>query len=182
MRFLLILLLAGVAQADCPPPPNHDAELSALIEAAQSARSEAAARSFGARMWALWADAPDELAQSMLDRGQALLARGDFAAAGAAFQELVEYCPDYAEGYNQRGFARYLSRDFTGALADLDLALVRSPRHVAALAGRALTLMELGRLTEARVQLHAALALNPWLSERHLLADGGRLAAPGEDI
>jgi tetratricopeptide (TPR) repeat protein len=93
----------------------------------------------------------------------------DFAAAEAAFDALVDYCPDYAEGYNQRAFVNFLRQDYEAALPDLERALDRSPRHVGALSGLALTLIALQRPGEAAVALRRALDLNPWLSERHLL-------------
>ena len=75
-----------------------------------------------------------------------------------------------------------LSGDFEEAVISLDRALTLNPDHVAARAGMALSLMQLGRLDEARVELMAALKLNPWLSERALVAPGGALAAAGKDI
>jgi len=81
----------------------------------------------------------------------------------------VDYCPAYAEGYNQRAFVNFLRQNFAPALEDLDRALALSPRHIAALSGKALTLMGLGRDAEAQDVLRSALELNPWLNERHLL-------------
>ena len=67
-------------------------------------------------------------------------------------------------------------------MLDLDRALVLQPRHVAAQSGRGLTLMNLGRSAEAREQMLAAVANNPWLSEKALLAKGAPLGLKGEDI
>jgi Flp pilus assembly protein TadD len=67
-------------------------------------------------------------------------------------------------------------------LTDLDRAIELSPNHVAALSGRALSLLGLKRLDEARDALNTALELNPWLSERALLEPGGLLDPPGKDI
>jgi hypothetical protein len=53
---------------------------------------------------------------------------------------------------------------------------------VAAQSGRGLTLMNIGRIAEARTQMLAAVANNPWLSEKALLADGAPLGQIGEDI
>ncbi len=106
----------------------------------------------------------------------------DLLGALGELDKLVAYCPDYAEGYNQRAFVNFLRQDFGAALIDLDKALDLSPNHIAAMSGRALTLLGLKRLDEARTALTAALQLNPWLSERALLAPGGALEPPGEDI
>ncbi len=95
----------------------------------------------------------------------------------AAFDTLIEYCPQYAEGYNQRAFANFLQQDYALALEDLELALARNPNHIAAMSGKALTLMELGRHEAGQAVLREALKLNPWLAERHRLTE-----MPGEDI
>ena len=129
------------------------------------------------RLWELWATAPDEAAQALLDRGMTARASYDFLSALEAFDRLVEYCPDYAEGYNQRAFVNFLREDFAAALVDLDEALARRPSHVAALSGKALTLMGLGRHDEAQVFLRLAYELNPWIPERGLLQD-----PPGKDL
>lgn len=166
------LALAAPAAGACPPAPDHSRALDALIAATQAAPNESAARPHAEAMWRYWADAPDEAAQALLDRGMAARRVGDMLGAVDAFDRLVAYCPDYAEGYNQRAFVRFLEQDHAAALPDLEAALARNPRHVAALSGKALTLMGLGRPAEAQSALRAALALNPWLSERHLLDPG----------
>ena len=178
----LSLLTAAPIRAGCPEAPDHSAEFKELVAAVQKAPNEAAARIFTNRMWELWADAPDEIAQAMLDRGMARRGGYDFLGALNDLDKLVDYCPDYAEGYNQRAFVNFIQRDYPRTLVDLDRALALSPSHIAARSGRALTLLGLGRINEARTDLQAALTLNPWLSERHLLAPGGPLAPEGEDI
>lgn len=166
---ILLTILAGTAHAACPAPPDIQAAQSALLAEAQAARTEMAGRAVSQKLWALWATAPDEAAQSLLDKGMSARASFDFQTAIESFDRLVEYCPDYAEGYNQRAFVNFLREDFATALIDLDLALERSPAHVAALSGKALTLMGLGRGDEAQVVLREAIKLNPWIPERGLL-------------
>ncbi len=168
---LSLVLVAGPAFADCPPVQDTSDQLSALIARAQTAETEAVGQAAGQEMWQIWAKAPDAVAQEMLDRGMAARASFDYLGALQAFDDLVAYCPDYAEGYNQRAFVNYLRQNYEPALADLNRALERSPRHVAALAGKGLTLLGLGREDEAQDALKAAVALNPWLSERHLIKE-----------
>ncbi len=133
-------------------------------------------------MWEVWLRAPDEAAQAVLDRGMRRRDVYDFAGAYQEFTRLIEYCPTYAEGFNQRAYISFLRQDYAAALVDLDRALALSPKHVAAQSGRALTLMNLNEIAKARSQLGEALQNNPWLSERHLLQTGGPLAPKGEDI
>ena len=137
----------------------------------REAANEQDARLLTNELWALWATAPDEPAQELLDRGMQARASFDFLSALETFDRLVDYCPDYAEGYNQRAFVNFLRQDYEVALTDLDRALERRPNHVAALSGKALTLMGLGRHDEAQVVLREAIELNPWLPERGLLRE-----------
>lgn len=155
----------------CPEPPDHSGQLDQLISNVQAAPSETAAQLISNEMWDLWADAPDEKAQLILDDGLVRRANYDFDGAMRAFEQLIAYCPNYAEGYNQRAFLLFIRQDYAAALTDLDRTIALSPAHIAAIAGRALTLIGLERNVEAQTELRRALALNPWLKERRFLTD-----------
>lgn len=179
MKALLIpsLLAAGAAYAECPPAPDVEADVARILAEVRAAPDERSARILSNRLWELWAKAPDDAAQALLDRGMSARASFDFLTALEAFDRLVDYCPDYAEGYNQRAFVNFLREDYAAALVDLDEALARRPTHVAALSGKALTLMGLGRHDEAQAVLRLAYELNPWIPERGLLVE-----VPGKDL
>ena len=177
-----LILAAGPVFAECPPPADISPEIDILIDAANAAQNDTAGRAVSDQMWLLWLRAPDAAAQEVLDRGMRARSSFDFLAASEAFTTLIDYCPSYAEGYNQRAFISYLREDYAAALEDLDRTLALSSDHVGAQSGRALTLLNLGRLSEARLQLLEALENNPWLSERFLLSEGGPLALVGKDI
>lgn len=140
-----------------------------LIIATQNAEDELSARLIVNDMWALWADAPDTHAQGLLDEGMSRREAYDFEGALAALDALVNYCPNYAEGYNQRAFVNFLRQEYGAALPDLERAVALSPKHVAALTGQAMTLIALERNAEAALVLRRALEMNPWLVERSLL-------------
>ncbi|MCY4151109.1 MAG: tetratricopeptide repeat protein [Aestuariivita sp.] len=178
---LLYLLLHGAAHA-CPAVPDHQVALDRLLSEVEAAETESAARTISGKMWELWTDAPDEIAQALLDRGMAFRNGRNYIEALDAFNRLVAYCPDYAEGYNQRAFVKYLTRNYREALPDLNRALAITPKHIGAMSGKALSLMALGRRDEARSVLREAVDLNPWLAERRLLERGGALEPEGEDI
>jgi tetratricopeptide (TPR) repeat protein len=173
MKLLLSLwLVAAPAYAvACPPVADQSERLSEIIVALQAASGQGEAQELNQELWAIWTDAPDALAQAMLDEGMSRRAIYDFLGAREVFGRLVEYCPDYAEGYNQRAFASYLAGDFEAALSDLDRALAILPNHVAALSGKALTLIGLERFDDAQQVLREAVTLNPWLQERSLLVE-----------
>lgn len=165
-------LVASPAVADvCPPVQDHSARQGALIAELQTAPGEAQARVLTEELWELWTDAPDAQAQALLDEGMRKRSGYDFLGSRDALDQLVEYCPDYAEGYNQRAFTSFLRQDFAAALYDLEQALAINPRHIAALSGKGLTLMGLGRMDEAQEALRDAVDLNPWLQERALLTE-----------
>ncbi|MDU8927242.1 tetratricopeptide repeat protein [Alisedimentitalea sp. MJ-SS2] len=167
---LLTLFLAGPVWAEtCPEGPDHTVAMARLIEEIREAPNEASAREIMGHMWMLWSHAPDEVAQTILDAGMERRVAYDLLGAVKEFDRLVAYCPDYAEGWNQRAFAHFLRQDFAAALPDLDRALALSPTHLGALSGRALTLMALGREDEAQADLRVAVGLNPWLPERGML-------------
>jgi tetratricopeptide (TPR) repeat protein len=175
---LLALVLPALAAAeDCPAPPDHSAARARLVEATRAAPDAAEARRLMDQLWRIWTAAPDARAQALLDHGMARREAYDFDAALAAFDDLVAYCPAYAEGWNQRAFIHFLKTDYALALEDLEAALVLAPDHIAALAGQALTLMNLGRTEAGQSVLRQALALNPWLPERGMLIE-----PPGEDL
>ena len=177
-----LLFLSGPVLAECPAARDITADMDVLISEIRAAPDDRAARDVSGNMWELWLTAPDAAAQAELDNVMRRRANYDFQGALVNYDKLVDYCPSYAEGYNQRAFIYFLTGYYEKALVDLDAALALSPRHVGALSGRALTLMNLGRTDDARTQLIAALDVNPWLSERFLMMDGGPLAPKGEDL
>ncbi|OWU82873.1 hypothetical protein ATO6_21415 [Oceanicola sp. 22II-s10i] len=169
---ILALVVSTGAQAEsCPPPPDHGAAIAALLAQVREAGTEMEARVLTNELWGLWADAPDERAQAVLDSGMRKRESFDLRGAIEEFDRLIAYCPDYAEGYNQRAFALFIAQDYGRALADLDRAIALQPQHVAAMAGRALTLMGLERSDEAQAELRAVLKIHPWLPERRMLVE-----------
>ncbi len=183
MRSLIILaLMAAPAFGECPDPVDTRGELLNLVAKANDAPDVNAGRRVSGEMWEVWLRAPDEAAQAVLDNGLMRRDSYDFLGAFAEFDRLVDYCPTYAEGFNQRAYIHFLREEYDEALVDLDKALALQPLHVAAQSGRALTLMGLGRFEEARAQLLIAVDNNPWLSEAALLAEGAPLGPKDKDI
>lgn len=177
MKPLVFLLLSATPALACPAPPDHSDRMAEILTELKLSRGALEARQLSNALWQLWLEAPDARAQALLDDGMRKRSQFDLLGARDVLDELVAYCPDYAEGYNQRAFANYLRQDFAAALVDLDRALELQPAHIGALSGKGLTLMGLGRHAESQEVLREAVRLNPWLEERNLLVD-----PPGRDI
>jgi tetratricopeptide (TPR) repeat protein len=155
----------------CPTVPDTISERGALHAGLLEAPNTAVAQLLQAQLWEEWFKAPDVRAKDLLTRG--LVERESFAwaEAEATFTQLIEYCPEYSEGWNQRAFIRYLRQDYANALPDLEIALSITPDHIGALSGKGLTLLRMGRAQLAQETIRIAVSLNPWLSERALLVD-----------
>lgn len=167
---LSLTLFAAPLWADgCPTAPDHSAELDPLYDALRLAPDEPAARLITNQMWGYLDNAPDPSSQAMLNEAMQARSEFNFVLAIDRLNALVSYCPFYAEGYNQRAFVNFLRRDFAAALPDLDRTLELNPRHIGALSGKAVTLLQMGSERDGQIALRAALAVNPWLPERAFL-------------
>lgn len=120
-------------------------------------------------IWREWVMAPDDWAQDLLDTAMRKIRQSDFTKAEELLDELIAYCPDYAEGWNQRAYARFLQKKFDAALDDIRETLAREPAHFAALSGRIRILFSQGRTKLAQIALGEALEINPWLREKRML-------------
>ena len=108
-----------------------------------------------------WSKSGSPAFDLLLSRGQAAMEAGDFEAAIDHLTALTDQAPDFAEGWNARATAYYLSGRFGPSLADIEHVLTLEPRHFGALAGLGLILQEIGRKDEALKAFRASLAIHP---------------------
>jgi tetratricopeptide (TPR) repeat protein len=157
-----------------------------LFEQLKNAKTETEGRALENAIWEMWmAEAPTpEIARTVkaaMDAREAY----DYDRALMLIDSVVATAPAYAEGWNQRAFIRFLKEDLDGALDDLDRALELEPRHFGALAGKAIILMQQGRMELGQKALREAVEIHPWLKERPMLVpapDGPSPQPKGRDI
>ena len=164
---------AETLEAGCPENIAIEADLDRAYVRLKFSKFASDAEVITGQLWALWTQAPDHQSQMLLSSGLLNIKRGNLKLAEQVLSELIAYCPNYAEGYNQRAFARYLDLNFEKALFDLQDALDLRPRHLGALSGKALTHIALGQEVQAQIVLRKALALNPFMPEREMIKDLG---------
>lgn len=163
---MLALLFAMPAMAD---DTARAEERAALLQALKSAPDETVAFAAADAIWELWLTAPDEKAQAMLDAALERRGNYDFAGAIEHLDDLIDYAPDYAEGWNQRATMLFLQEKYGRSLDDIIETLEREPAHFGALAGRAVILMRQGRTALGQKALREAIAIHPYLRERSML-------------
>ncbi len=141
--------------------------LDALFAALAKAGGDDAAREIVPEIWRAWTlSGRAEIDTLMMQAGVAMAQR-HIGLAGTLLDEVVQLAPDFAEGWNQRATLRWMVGDHPGSQADIDKVLALEPRHFGALAGRAMMLIEADRFKEALAVYRQALAVNPFLAERH---------------
>lgn len=145
------------AQGSCDPTVNHYRAGSDLYAGGSYA---AAFESFGCFLSLYPADAyPQQTAEVLNMRGNALREQGDLAGALEQYSEAITVQPDYAIAYNNRGWAHFLLGGDEPALADYTLAISYDPDLAYAYNNRGLLYQFRGDLRLAAGDFERALAL-----------------------
>jgi len=109
-------------------------------------------------------------------RAEELTAQQSFERAFAAtdidekvrgYTEVIQLKPDFAEAYNNRGFARQRKADLDGALRDYDEAIRLKPDYATAYYNRANTRRDKGDLDGALRDYDEAIRLKPDSADAH---------------
>jgi tetratricopeptide (TPR) repeat protein len=115
-------------------------------------------------LWAIWfrsGKAPE--ANQLVCRGAEALNTRNFTRAIELFSQAIHTDPDFAEAYNQRAIAYYLSEDYQLSIADCRRAIRRMPCHFGAWAGMGHCHAHLEQISSALECYETALAINPHL-------------------
>lgn len=141
-----------------------------LFEQLAKAQTRQAGREAEAEIWHYWFNqAPSKEIKTDLEYGRKRREAYDYVAAEISFDKVVAAAPNFAEGYNQRAFVRFLRENFSGALQDLEKALELEPRHFGAMSGMFHVLRLMNRNKVAFKILQNAVKIHPWIKERSAL-------------
>lgn len=143
-----------------------------LFEQLAKAQTQQQGREVEAEIWHYWFNkAPTKQIKETLEFGKKRREAYDYEAAESAFNKVVTAAPNFAEGYNQRAFARFLRENFSGSLQDLEKALEIEPRHFGAMSGMFHLLRLMNRNKAAYKVLQDAVKIHPWIKERGALPE-----------
>jgi len=157
-------------RAQVAPPELPTAEREWLFEVLRTAPSEGAGYAIEDQIWRFWMrQAPDRDSAELMNRIMERRQTYDFAGAMEYVNELVALAPQWSEAWNQRATVLFFQEKYDESLDAVERVLELEPKHFGALAGKAVILMQQGRVELGQKALRAALALHPWLKERHML-------------
>jgi len=134
-------------------------------------------------LWRVWSRSGDPDADKVFVQGVEEMQRGDLGEAVGTFTEIIKRKPDFAEAWNKRATAYYLTGEFEKSLADCDEVMKRNPVHFGALSGYGLIYLQLGKPEDALLYFERALDVNPNLAgiEQAVQAIKQLLAQQGKD-
>jgi tetratricopeptide (TPR) repeat protein len=112
-------------------------------------------------LWVLWGRSGDKAIDALMAKGVDQMERGQLKQAIATFSEVIRRKPGFAEGWNKRATALFLSGDLKRSLADCDEVLKRNPYHFGALAGYGQIYFQLEQYSKAIEYWKRALRVNP---------------------
>ena len=102
-----------------------------------------------------------DVARIQLARGDELLRKGEYQQAIVQYDKAIEVKPDFAEAYNNRGYAKYAKYDGSDALADMNRAIELRPDFPHAYNTRGCVHMARGETELAIADFDRAIELQP---------------------
>ena len=168
-------LATGHAVAQGAPPPAAPGEDAArraqqvddLFARLKATKAQEDGDEIVAQIWKLWQQSGSPELDAAMQQAILIMGQGLPALAMSVLDDIVARAPDWAEGWNKRATVLYLMGEYDRSLADIDRVLALEPRHFGALAGIGLIRIEKGETREALAAFRRALAVNPFLRERH---------------
>lgn len=142
------------------PALGQTAELDALFDRLAEADEEETGQIQG-QIAAQWARSGSAAMDLLLRRGEDAMEAGEHDLAIQHFSALIDHAPEFAEGYNGRATAFYMSGQIGPSLADIERTLALNPRHFGAMSGLAVILDELDRPSEALEVYREILSIAP---------------------
>jgi tetratricopeptide (TPR) repeat protein len=171
IRALLVAVLLGAPLPAVAATYADPAALDALFSQLKAAPDAEAAARISSQIWLIWFAPTVPALADQMHKSAAAMAGGDVKTAKSVLDQVVATYPDYAEGWNQRATLEYELGDLSGSLADIAQTLALEPRHFGALSGRVLIYLQQGHHADALKDMIAALAIDPYLSEKQLFPE-----------
>ena len=163
-RLLAILCAGYVTFVGVAHAQGHEDDAQELLEILREAPVEEAARLTG-EILERWSHSGSAALDYLLSRGRDALDAEDYEAAIEHLTALTDHAPEFAEGWNARGTAFFLTERFGLAAADLERALALNPNHFGALSGLGVIYERIDQPKAALRAFEAALKIHPHMED-----------------
>ncbi len=141
---------------------QSDGRLDELFAILQSSEDATVQQKAILTIWEIWFESDREDIDELMAKGGEALQSGQLERAEQIFTQVIEFSPEFSEGWNRRATVRYYRRDYTGSLDDIKRTLTLEPRHFGAIWGRGMILALQRKLTGAIRAFEQLLEINPY--------------------
>ena len=145
------------------------AELDKLYFDLKNAEKRVIAKKYEIKIWNYWlTDGSSQTSNQEMEIGIKLIEDGKLNDALNLFIELSKIEPNWAEPINKIATIRYLQKDFSGSIRDINLTLKLEPRHFGAITGLIHINIALGNYEDALKNIDYVLKIHPFLNIKDL--------------
>jgi tetratricopeptide (TPR) repeat protein len=137
------------------------ATLDKLFERLAAAKTPEEAKGIANLIQRRWARSGSDTADLLMTRAQTAMKDKQLELAIELLDRIISLEPNWAEGWNQRANALFLSGDPIRSMLDIGEALKREPRHYGAMLGLGTILRQQGDDKRAMVAYRRALEVYP---------------------
>lgn len=118
------------------------------------------------KIWKIWSTHPSEGRKGyrltdMLAQGELMIVKKNLNEAIQIFSLIISVDPNWAEAWNKRATALYLSGKYEDSINDIKKVLQLEPRHFGAISGLVLNQIELRNYRQALKSYEKALKIYP---------------------
>ena len=159
LYMLLVLLFCGNAAVESE---DRNLKLDQLFDQLKNSNSISKALEIEIKIWNIWSTHPtqEKLTQS-LEKGSDLMSKGELVSAYKIFSTIIDFAPEWAEGWNKRATVLYLMGRYNDSLNDIEEVFKRESRHFGALSGQGLVQTKLGNYEKAIKSYQAVQKIYP---------------------
>lgn len=132
-----------------------------LLDKLKTTETDEEAAALEEEVWDAWLVSGSPTVDVLMQRGLEYQQTDNLEAARDAFDRAIAILPEYAEAWNRRAVLFFNDGKYDEAIADLETALIREPRHFGAWIGLAMIFESIERPEAALLAYDKALAIHP---------------------
>lgn len=134
------------------------------------------------KIWREWSKSGSATVDMLLERGRREMEKGNLGDAIGAFSTVIDYAPDFAEGWNARATAFFMADRYGLSMEDIEQVLRLNPRHFGAMSGLGMILERLNRPEDALKAYREVLKVHPHRTDSKIAVERLEAQLEGEAL